>query len=237
MRLFMRYLALACDYDGTLAADGRVDDETLAALERLRISSRKLILVTGRELPDLLSVFPNLYVFDSIVAENGALLYRPSDGRQKTLAERPPERFLQALHDRGVRPLSTGQVIVATWKPFEAPVLDVIAELGLGLQVILNKGAVMVLPTGIDKATGLTAALKELAIAPGNVVGVGDAENDHAFLSLCGCSVAVANALPALKELAHFVTRAHHGAGVTELIDELIGNDMRGWKHRGKLPG
>ncbi|HLJ97805.1 MAG TPA: HAD family hydrolase [Gemmataceae bacterium] len=232
----MRYLALACDYDGTLAADGRVDDETLAALERLRVFGRKLILVTGRELPDLLSVFPNLHLFDSIVAENGALLYWPSDGEQKTLAERPPEQFLQALHDRGVRPLSTGQVIVATWRPFQAIVLEVIAELGLELQVILNKGAVMVLPTGINKATGLRTALTELGIAPCNVVGVGDAENDHAFLSLCGCSVAVANALPVVKDRAHFVTRAHHGAGVTELIDELIGNDMTGWEHRGKPP-
>lgn len=55
----MRYLALACDYDGTLAADGHVQEETVAALERLLASGRKLILVTGRQLEDLLSVFPS----------------------------------------------------------------------------------------------------------------------------------------------------------------------------------
>ena len=73
----MRYLALACDYDGTLAHHGRVDEATLAALERLLATGRKLILVTGRELPDLLSVFPHLGLFERVVAENGALLYRP----------------------------------------------------------------------------------------------------------------------------------------------------------------
>ena len=46
----MHYLALASDYDGTLATDGRVDNATIAALERLRDSGRRLLLVTGREL-------------------------------------------------------------------------------------------------------------------------------------------------------------------------------------------
>src|SRR5438477_811893 len=59
----VRYLALATDYDGTLAADGRVREKTLAALERLRKSGRRTILVTGRELEDLKTVFPRLDLF------------------------------------------------------------------------------------------------------------------------------------------------------------------------------
>ena len=65
----------------------------------------------------------------------------------------------------------------------------------------------------MNKATGLSAALEELDLSPHNVVGVGDAENDHAFLSLCEFSAAVANALPMLKERADFVTERSHGAG------------------------
>jgi hydroxymethylpyrimidine pyrophosphatase-like HAD family hydrolase len=105
-------------------------------------------------------------------------------------------------------------------------VLEVIRELGLELHVILNKGAVMVLPAGVNKATGLAAALDGMGVSPHNVVGVGDAENDHAFLELCACSAAVANALPALKERADLVTSRTHGAGVVELIDKLIANDL-----------
>jgi hypothetical protein len=63
----MRYLALCTDYDGTLAHDGRVDRTTLAALEDLRLSGRKLVLVTGRELPDLMKVFDRLDLFDLVV--------------------------------------------------------------------------------------------------------------------------------------------------------------------------
>jgi hypothetical protein len=73
----MRFLALACDYDGTLARHGRVEASTIAALERVRASGRKLLLVTGRQLDDLRSVFVEVDLFDSVVAENGALLYDP----------------------------------------------------------------------------------------------------------------------------------------------------------------
>ena len=218
----MRYLALATDYDGTLAHDGRVDEPTLAALERLRESGRKLILVTGRELDELLGIFPQIDLFDRVVAENGALLYRPETREEKVLGERPPDAFVEALRERGVEPISVGRVIVATWEPHETAVLEAIRDLGLELQVIFNKGAVMVLPSGVNKATGLAAALDELGLSPHNVVGVGDAENDHAFLTLCEFAAAVANALPMLKERADLVTRGDHGAGVVELIDQLI---------------
>jgi HAD superfamily hydrolase (TIGR01484 family) len=222
----MRYLVLATDYDGTLATHGRVDEATIEALHRLRESGRKLVMVTGRELDELHTVFPHIDLFERIVAENGALIYDPQTRQEKALASAPPAEFVAALKQRGVEPLSVGRVIVATCEPHEKTVLDVIRELGLELQVIFNKGSVMVLPSGVNKATGLAAALDELGFSPHNVVGVGDAENDHAFLESCECSVAVANALPALRNRVDLVTSRTHGAGVVELIDKLIANDL-----------
>jgi hydroxymethylpyrimidine pyrophosphatase-like HAD family hydrolase len=222
----MRYRVLATDYDGTIAHDGMVDEPTLAAAERLKQSGRRLILVTGRELDDLLRVFPRPDVFDRIVAENGAVVYTPEDRSMVQLADPPPPHFAEALRARGVTPLSVGRVIVATWEPNERVVLDVIRDLGLELQVIFNKGAVMVLPSGINKATGLLAALAALGLSRHNTVGVGDAENDHAFLSTCECAVAVANALPQLQERVDIVTKGARGDGVRELIDRLLESDL-----------
>ncbi|ODU00886.1 MAG: phosphoglycolate phosphatase [Planctomycetes bacterium SCN 63-9] len=222
----MRFLALATDYDGTLAHDGKVDEPTISAIERLRDSGRKLILVTGRELDELIAVFPRIDLFDRVVAENGALLYRPEDRSEGILGERPPESFLDSLRGRGVERISVGRVIVATWEPYQSAVLEAIREAGLELQVIFNKGAVMILPSGVNKATGLNAALQELGLSPHNVVSVGDAENDHAFLAISECSVAVSNALDALKERADHLTLADHGAGVAELIDGLVADDL-----------
>jgi hypothetical protein len=222
----VRYLALASDYDGTLAHDGCVDEATIRALECLVHSGRKLILVTGRELPDLQSVFPRLDLCERVVAENGALLYNPATKERHPLATPPPSEFIDALRARGVTDVSVGQAIVATWKPHEGQVLDVIRELGLELQIIFNKDAVMVLPSGVNKESGLHAALEELRLSPHNVVGVGDAENDHAFLDCCECAVAVANAIPSLKEKASLVTKGERGAGVSELIEHLLNNDL-----------
>jgi hydroxymethylpyrimidine pyrophosphatase-like HAD family hydrolase/energy-coupling factor transporter ATP-binding protein EcfA2 len=222
----MRYLVLACDYDGTLASDGVVREETLAALQRLRDSGRKLILVTGRELENLLEVFRAITLFDRVVAENGGLLYRPANREHKTLGEAPPAEFVEALRARGVSPLSVGHCIVSTWQPHEGAVLETIRDLGLELQVIFNKGAVMVLPSGTNKATGLEAALLELGLSPHNCVGVGDAENDHALIRLCECGVAVANALPLVQERADWVTPGRNGVGCAELIDKLVAGDL-----------
>lgn len=223
----MHYLALACDYDGTLAKDGVVSPQTIDALERVGASGRKLILITGRLLGDLQKAFPRLDLFIYVVAENGALLYNPADSTEKLLGEAPPRQFIQALQERGVTPLSTGRVIVASLRPNEKTIVDVIGKLGLERQVIFNKGAVMVLPAGVNKGTGLVAALQELKFSAHNVVGVGDAENDLSFLSLCECSVAVANALPSLKEQADYTTKADHGDGVTELIEQLLADDLK----------
>ena len=222
----MRYLALATDYDGTLATDGQVQTETLDALKRLKESGRKLILVTGRQLEDLCQVCPQADWFDCIVAENGAFLYFTETRETKALGDRPPEAFIQALQARNVEPLGVGHVIVATWHPHETAVLETIRDLGLELQVIFNKGAVMVLPSGINKAVGLKAALVQMGLSHHNVVAVGDAENDHTFLEVCEFSAAVANALPILKEQADWVTPSSRGAGVTELIDKLVTDDL-----------
>jgi hydroxymethylpyrimidine pyrophosphatase-like HAD family hydrolase len=229
----MRYVALASDYDGTLAHDGRVSDRTLQALERFRQSGRKLILVTGRYLPDLQSVFPQLDLFDIVVAENGAVLYTPNTHEKVDLAPPPSPAFIEALRRRGVDP-GIGDVIVATWRPHETAVLEVIRDLGLDLHVIFNKYAVMVLPTGIDKRSGLKAALNALGLSEQNTIGVGDAENDHPFLEYCGLSVAVANSHPATKRVATFTTRSDHGDGVVELIDMVLGGTL---PNRASIPG
>ncbi|MER9799246.1 HAD family hydrolase [Mesorhizobium sp. M0142] len=221
----MYFIALATDYDGTLAHEGIVAEKTLAALQRFKKSGRKLILVTGRELPDLKRVFPEVAIFDKVVAENGALIYTPASEEERAISPPPAPEFIAKLRKRGVKPLSVGRSIVATWEPHQAVALEVIKKLGLELEIIFNKGAVMILPSGINKATGLTAALQDLRLSPHNVVGVGDAENDHAFLRACGFSVAVDNALPAVKDTADLVTRGARGKGVEELIAKVVERD------------
>ena len=135
----MHYLALATDYDGTIAGDGVVDKPTIAALERLRDSGRHLILVTGRDLADLRWVMPRLDLFDLVVAENGALLYNPANEETRALCAAPPPVFIERLREIGVAPLWVGQVVVATAGPNEGKMLGTIREFGLDLRITSNK--------------------------------------------------------------------------------------------------
>jgi HAD superfamily hydrolase (TIGR01484 family) len=217
----VRYLVLATDYDGTIAHDGVVSAATIGAIERFRAGGGRPIMVTGRELPDLERTFARFDLFDRIVAENGGVLYNPATKRERVLCAPSSPALVDALRSRGV-PLSVGRAIVATVEPHQQAVLDAIRELGLELQVIFNKGAVMVLPSGVNKATGLLVTLEELCVSPHDVVGVGDAENDHAFLDICELSVAVRNAVPALRDRVDLLTQGARGDGVQELIDRLL---------------
>jgi len=155
------------------------------------------------------------------------VLYDVASGKEQLLGDPPDPHFIRSLEAHGVGPISAGKVIVATWEPHETAVLQVIKELGLERQVIFNKGAVMILPSGINKASGLKALLNKLHFSVHNTVAIGDAENDGAMLELVECGVAVSNALPSVKGIADFTTSADHGKGVMELIDILMKDDLK----------
>ncbi len=223
----MRFRVLAADYDGTVASEGVMAPETVDALRRLRETGRRAVLVTGRVLDELLDITDDLDVFDLAVVENGALLYNPATGRQRLLGPTLPRRFVSALRAHGVTPLSVGRAILSTWEPFEDVVVRTIHEMELDLQIIFNKHSVMVLPASVNKATGLAVALTELGETAESTVAVGDAENDLVMLGMVGCGVAVGNALATVKQRADLVTDARAGAGVCELVEQLLADDLR----------
>src|SRR5919106_2090010 len=210
---------LACDYDGTIADGGRVTEETAAVLARVRESGRKLFLVTGRMLDDLKSVCPDVdKMFDLVVAENGGLLYVPERREVRRLGDAPEPALVEALQRRGV-PFDVGACIIATLAMYSEGALAAIREAGVERSLVFNKGSLMLLPGGVTKGTGLAVALDVSHLSPRNLAGVGDAENDHAFLSMCECAAAVADAIPALSERADIVTSAPGHLGAIEFIE------------------
>src|SRR5262249_12791578 len=90
------------------------------------------------------------------------------------------------------------------------------------------KEAVMVLPSGVSKESGLRQALGRLGISPASTVAVGDGENDQPLLACVGAGVAVANAVAEGTAPADFVTRQPNGARVQELVAALLRDDLSG---------
>lgn len=213
---------LTVDYDGTIAENGATAGATAAALARVRASGRRLVLVTGRILNELRVVCPDVdSMFDAVVAENGALLYLPDGVRILPLAPAPSPTLLQALERWRVH-FRVGTCIVATTANFADAARGAIHESGGNYAVELNKGSLMLVPAGVTKGTGLRAALAALSADASTTVAIGDAENDQSLLAACGFGVAVADAVPELRALAHHVTRAPGSGGVIEFLDELL---------------
>jgi hydroxymethylpyrimidine pyrophosphatase-like HAD family hydrolase len=219
-----RFRALATDGDGTLTRGGHLGIKTRDALIRLRDEGTRIILTTG-ETPRDLAKFPNLNLFDLVVAENGALLFEPATGKEHLLAQPAPRRLVAALRRARVKPLKFGRVIICTECGNERTVTNVLEELDAGWQVIHNRREIMLLPKSVDKASGLAAALRKLKLHCDEVIAAGDAENDVALFRACSCGVAVANAVSQLKECAKLVTRRGVGAGIVELVERYFGNE------------
>jgi hydroxymethylpyrimidine pyrophosphatase-like HAD family hydrolase len=217
----MRIRALALDYDGTIAHHGAVAAETVEALATVRGSGRRLILVTGRSLEDLLPLIPDPSWFDVIVAENGAVLYDPDGRIVREVGEPPPSDFLLALHHHGI-PADQCRVMVTMEAVYKDQVARIIRAQRLPSEVILNKDSAMMLPRGVDKGSGLRLGLDSLGLTPFDSAGIGDAENDVAFLGLCRVAAAVQNALPSLKAQVDLVMQASYGRGVVEFIQRYV---------------
>jgi hydroxymethylpyrimidine pyrophosphatase-like HAD family hydrolase len=218
--------AVAVDFDGTLTLDGRPEAATLAALDEARAAGRRIIIVTGRILAELLAVFPDVGEHvDLIIAENGAVLAHGS--RHRLLAAPVPDELATALADRGVA-VRRGQVLLACDGSDDAVVLSEVRRLGLDCQLVRNRGALMVLPAGVSKGTGLVAGLSDLGISPHSAAAIGDAENDHSLLMAAELGVAVGNAVAALKADADVVLAERGGQGVRSFLrGPVIGGSER----------
>jgi HAD superfamily hydrolase (TIGR01484 family) len=224
----LRWPVLASDLDGTLASAGIVPPGTREALARYRAAGGTVVLVTGRRRTDLVRLFPEtLEQSDLVVAENGALLVGPHDGIPRALSAERPAAILDALADAGLTDLEVGQVLVASDREDEHTFRRVAKELAgtWDCTVIPNKDRVMLLPAGVDKGTGLRAALEVLGRTTAEVVAIGDADNDIPLLLAAGLGVAVATSEPDLVAVADVVTAGGAGEGLVELVDLLLSGE------------
>lgn len=222
----MRFRLLACDYDRTLATDGLVGEPVRAALRAVRDSGRLVVLVTGRNLEELLDVFTDLRLFDRLVVENGALMLDPEHDSERLLCAAVSEVLLDELRRRRIGPLIVGRSVISTPVENHEAVRATAADLGLDLALIPNVDSLMVMPGGCGKASGLAAAAAELSVPLSEVVAVGDGENDLALIETAGVGVAVDNAVPELKEQADIVLAKPRQAGIIDLCRSLAERDL-----------
>lgn len=227
----MHLKILALDLDGTLAHDGVVEDATWDALRAVKEAGFILILVTGRRLSVIPDIGPFNELCEAIVAENGATIYYPHTDRVDTPFGKLAYEVTHKLEQLNID-VAFGEAIAATWVPHDRKVLDCIAQTGYAATVEYNKGAVMILPPGATKGSGLKLALEELGYTTRNVLAVGDAENDRSMFEQADLAVAVPNAIAAIRDLADAVLSKSNGAGCRDLLNGLLDNRIPPYRCR-----
>lgn len=210
------FKVVALDLDGTITSAGHLVRHALVAIEEARRNGLTIVLVSGRIHSELRTEFPQIGdYFDAMVLENGAITV--VEGQSRALTPQVDGGLVQALADRGI-PCRRGEVIIAIDGQHAPTIVEVIAELGLDYQITRNRGALMVLPAGVTKGTGLATTLAAMNLSPHNTVAVGDAENDLALFGIAEIGVAVANAVPSVQRGADLVLDKPNGIGVAELL-------------------
>lgn len=220
----MIFKALACDYDGTLASSDRIGAEALDALGQAREAGVRLVLVTGRTFFDLLRVCEPLDLFDAVVAENGGVLYFPAAGIIREQGPSPSPRLLAELDRRDIS-FQVGRVIIATARADEEAVRAALAAAWADLDVVYNRGALMLVPKGVSKGAGVRVVIHSLKLSFHDVLALGDAENDVDLFEACGWTGCPAEAVPALKERADWVFSGEDGTAIARAI---IGPILKG---------
>ncbi|MGH7400408.1 MAG: HAD hydrolase family protein [Candidatus Rokuibacteriota bacterium] len=211
------FRALACDFDGTLAFEDRIGLAARAALEGARKVGFRLVLVTGRTFFELTRVCDCLELFDAVVAENGAVVYYPGSAMIRDQGPAVPGRLLAELDRRGIY-YQVGRVIVGTARADETAVREVLAAAGVTRELIHNRAALMLLPAGVSKGSGVRHVLRFLGLSRHDVLALGDAENDLPLFDACGFSGCPGDSIAAVRERVDWVFPGGAGDGIAAAI-------------------
>ena len=211
---------IACDFDGTSATNGQLAPELYAILAEARRQGILTLLATGRVLEEAQRLGENA-PFDVIIAENGAIVYLSIPRCTIQLGSPPPNGFLDELRATGL-PFHAGAVIVGTQEQHASHLRHLIYRFGIDAHLVFNRNDVMLLPNGINKATGIRCALDIMGRSERNMIAFGDAENDIPMLMTAALGVAARDSIPSVLALADDRVPEPGGAGVALYIHRIL---------------
>lgn len=243
--------AVFTDVDGTLTTDARIESSTLRALELLRESGLRVVLVTGRP-AGWGECWARSLPVDGVIVENGGLYFaRAQDGTlKKVYTQRPSDR--RKLRPRLLREVRRAmrQVPGARFSQDTAytevdVAIDYNEEVKLGsaaadrLEEILTARGIRAVRSNVhvncwignfDKLSAVDRFLRRewrvtRKARDARFVYAGDSFNDAPMFEAFSLSVGVANVRDVLNRIDHppaFITREREGKGFRELVRELL---------------
>jgi hypothetical protein len=221
---YVKLRVLALGFDGTVAADGRLDGGVADAIRDARRAGVMTVLVSGRMLADLQALLPAPDLFDAVVAEGGAVVHMANDAGPVVLARAPDAALVAELQRRNVAH-RRGRCMVEADAVAAPDVLASLHALGSPHGITFDRGRLTVLPHGVSKAFGLSEAVWRLGTSLHNAVAIGDAEDDQPMLDVCEIGAAVAWGSSALQRSADHVVPGSGPAAIADYLRTLVATD------------
>jgi phosphoglycolate phosphatase len=217
--------ALALDVDGTITDKTRRGCisaiETIYKVENIGIP---VIIVTGNILCFTRALSTFLATSGGLVSENGGVI--ESKGSRTVLGnyEKCQKAYIHLKSELPVEKVQNSDLrvseIAITRKIPVKTVKEVLED--FDVQIYDSKFAIHITDPKINKGTSMIKVAEGIGVKPGQILAVGDSENDIEFLSAAGVKVAVSNADIELKDIADYITTTPHGDGVKEAVEKYI---------------
>ncbi|CAM3266878.1 Cof-type HAD-IIB family hydrolase [Vagococcus fessus] len=176
----------------------------------------KQLFEIGRELDVLIHVFSLSHIYT----------YRMNQSEHDFLDD--PEK-LTLIDDLNHTPFTDDIILKVNFQSDDMSKLQAIeASLPeeLKQQLDINYSSARYLefnPLGVNKGRALKELSEELGIKPEEIIAIGDNMNDRTMIDFAGTGIAVANAVPELKEKADYIcTNDHNNSAVAEAIEHFI---------------
>jgi hypothetical protein len=102
-----------------------------------------------------------------------------------------------------------------------------LADQGVSLDLVYNRGSLMMVPPGISKGTGVRQAMQVLGLSFQDVLALGDAENDLALFEACGWAACPGNGVQELKDRADWVFPGENGRAIARaIVGPILGDRL-----------
>ncbi|NLB01406.1 MAG: phosphoglycolate phosphatase [Methanomicrobiales archaeon] len=226
--------ALVTDIDGTITdRRRRINTAAIEAIRTLLDAGIEVVLASGNTVCFMDGLCKMVGTDGTIIAENGGVYRRRFSGTLRIPGDRAVcLAAFEVLRDHFARKGVELELYSERYRfadvafarnidPAEARA--VIRDHDLPARVLDTGFAIHLQAPGINKGTALMGLAREMGISPGDMLAIGDSENDIEMLEAAGIGVAVRNAPPAVQAAADWVSLSAYGDGFVEAVKKYFG--------------